>query len=445
MHERTTEEPSAGDVAARVRSGRSSAVNAVRDCLSRIDALDPALRAFERVRRDEAVAEAEAIDARSDLDSLPLAGVPVAVKDNIAVAGVPCRLGSRATPAVAASSDDELVARLRRAGAVVVGVTRMPELAIWPFTEFERGESVVNPRVAALTSGGSSGGAAVAVATGMALLAVGSDGGGSLRVPAACCGVVGFKPSRGVVPPAGGVREHWRGLTEWGPLASSVADAALLLDVLAGEEAYRHFAPPDAPLRFGVSVKPAMPGARVKDDVRDTVLAVADALRRAGHDVREADPPYPRDLGPRFSRRWLAGIAEDARGFDPALLEDRTRRMARAGRALGRLHLAADAPDEKVAGRMLRYFEDVDVLLTPTVADAHVPAGRWHGKGWIRTTVGVGNWLLTTPWNLVGFPAVSVPGGVGADGAPIGVQLVAASGRDDLVLAAASAVEQLCR
>ncbi len=413
----------------RTRRRSVSSVNAVEEALARIERLDPELRAFARVRREEALAEAAAVDP-----SLPLAGVPVAVKDNLAVAGVPRRLGSRATSAEPVAEDDELVRRVRAAGAVVVGTTRMPELAIWPFTEFEHDEPVRNPRAPELTSGGSSGGAAVAVATGMARLAVGSDGGGSLRVPAACCGVVGFKPGAGVVPSA----PHWGGLTEFGPLAATVADAALLLDVLAGSDRFRRVTA--SPLRVAVSTRPAMPGAKVHPEARAAVEAVGAALASAGHEVVAADPPYPKDLGPRFMRRWLPGIAADARGLDPALLETRTRKMARAGRLLG--PLGADSRDAVLTARMERWFGDVDVLLTPTLADPLVPAGRWAGSGWIRTALGVGNWLLTTPWNLVGFPAASTPGGTTSRGTPIGVQLVAAPGGEERILAAALAIEQ---
>jgi amidase len=186
-----------------------------------------------------------------------------------------------------------------------------------------------------------------------------------------------------------------------------------------------------------------MLGARIQRECADATRAVAAALRHAGHAVTEASPPYPSDLGPRFSRRWLTGIAEDARGLDPASLESRTRKLAAAGRRLDRLDLGAPSPDRKVASRMARWFEDYDVLLTPTLADAAVPVGRWRGKGWIRTTLGVGNWLLTTPWNLVGFPAASIPAGVGAAGGPIGVQLVGLPGSDALLLSVARAVEEL--
>src|SRR5581483_642733 len=215
-----------------------------------------------------------------------------------------------AVPQRPAAADDDLVRRLRGAGAVVVGKTRMAEFGIWPFTETATSVSR-SPWHPGLTPGGSTGGGAVAVATGMAAVALGSDGGGSLRVPAACCGIVGIKPAPGLVPPAGGAPSHWYGLTAFGPLARTVSDAALVLDVLAGRSVGSPSLPPP-PLRIAVSVKHPLPGGRVAAEVARATFEVAERLGREGHQVVASDPPYPPDAGLRFSRRWLAGIAEDA-------------------------------------------------------------------------------------------------------------------------------------
>jgi len=427
------------EIAAAVRERRLTPEAVIRAHLDRIDAADPAVRAFQAVRRDGALADAEALGRRDDLADLPLAGVPVAVKDNIDVAGLPTRHGTAATPAAPATRDDELVRRLRAAGCIPIGKTQMPELAIWPFTEPAAFAATCNPWDLSRTPGGSTGGGAAAVAAGMAALAIGSDGGGSIRVPAACCGVVGLKPGTGVVPLAGGAVQHWHGLTAFGPLARSAADAAAALGIMAGEPSPGTLLPP-RPLRIAVSARHPALGARVAPVVRASLNEAAALLRDAGHTVIEARPPYPANLGLRFSSRWLAGIAEDARGLPAAALEDRTRAMVRRGqRAARRVKPAAADP---FAARAAQWLGDYDVLLTPVLARAAVPLGTWSGRGWVRAMLGVGNWLYTTPWNLAGLPAASVP--FGSDhGLPLGLQIVAPAGRERTILALAAQIEQL--
>ena len=430
-------------IAAAVRSGETTAAAVVRDHLARVAALDPALRAFAVLRAEQAVAEAEAVDARADRAALPLAGVPVAIKDNIAVAGLPRRMGSRAVPDRPMDRDDELVRRIREAGAVVLGTTRMPELAIWPFTEFDGDEPVRNPWNPDYSCGGSSGGAAVAVASGMSPLAVGSDGGGSLRIPAACCGVVGVKPGPGVVPVAGRDPVHWHGLTEYGPIAATAVDAALLLSVLSGQPAFRDPAVPEGPLRVAISVRPVLRGVRMHPEAAQATRRAAELLGSAGHHVAAADPPYPATLGPRFSLRWLSGIAQDAAGLDRAGLAGRTRRMAAAGQVVSRLGLATGVPDRRLAGLIGRWFDGRDVLLTPTLTFPALPVDRWQGAGWARTMLGSGGWVMTTPWNLVGYPAASVPIGMSSSGVPLGVQVVVPPGAEARLLAVLAQLEQL--
>jgi amidase len=442
------------DIARAVRERRVTPEAVIRAHLDRIAAADPVIRAFQAVRADGALADAEALGRRDDLGTLPLAGVPVAVKDNIDVAGLPTRHGSAATPFALARRDDELVRRLRQAGAIPVGKTQLPELAIWPFTEPVAFPATRNPWDLSRTPGGSTGGGAAAVATGMAALALGSDGGGSIRIPAACCGITGIKPGPGVVPLAGGASQHWHGLTAFGPLARCAADAAAMLHVLSGgalsgdtgtgDAGLGTLAPP-RPLRIAVSARHPAPGARVAPAVRAALDEAAGLLRAAGHTVTWARPPYPANLGLRFSQRWLAGIAEDAQDLPADALEARTRAMVRRGqRAARRVRPAAADP---FAARATEWLGRYDVLLTPTLARAAVPLGTWAGKGWVRTMLGVGNWLYTTPWNLAGLPAASVPFGCvpsGSDaGLPLGLQIVAPAGGEPVVLALAAQLEQL--
>src|SRR5579871_3042707 len=339
----------------------------VEDCISRIDELEPRIRAFQTVRREEALAESANVDP-----SLPLAGVPVAVKDNVDVAGMPTRFGSAATSAEPVTEDDELVRRLRAAGAIVVGKTQMPELAIWPFTEPEAYPAPQNPLHPGMTPGGSTGGGAAAVAAGMAALALASDGGGSIRVPSACCGLVGIKPGPGVVPLAGGAHEHWFGMTEFGPIARTAADAALMLDVLAGTTAYRDLETPQS-LRIAVAPAHPAPGVRPKPPIRAALDAAATGLEDAGHSVTKARVPYPPTLGMRFSNLWLAGIAQDADTLPTAKLEARTQKMAKRGAKLQKK--VTPAAGDPFGARMREWFADYDVLITPTLSRPPVPIG----------------------------------------------------------------------
>lgn len=221
----------AAEIAAAVRGRRATPREVVQAHLDRIARLDGRIGAFRRVRAGAALAEADEVGARSDLTGLPLAGVPVAVKDNLAVRGESVRVGSAATPDTPAGADHVTVARLRAAGAVVVGLTNVPELCVFGTTEGVHG-TARNPWDPARSAGGSSGGSAAAVAAGMVPLALGNDGMGSLRIPAANCGLVTVKPGHGVVP-AGIGEGDWFGLAENGPLATTVEDARLMLTVLA--------------------------------------------------------------------------------------------------------------------------------------------------------------------------------------------------------------------
>jgi amidase len=431
----------ARELAALVRGRAASAEEVARAHLERIDAL-ASLGAFQVVDRDRALEDARAVDANPERRAGPLAGVPVAVKDNFDVAGYPTRLGSAATSDRPARSDDEAVRRLRAAGAFVIGKTTMPELGIWPFTEGAAFGLTRNPWSPDRTAGGSTGGGAVAVAARMATLALGSDGGGSIRIPAACCGVVGYKPAPRLLPLPGNAATHWLGLSAAGPLARSADDAALMLDVLAGRPPRPPLASPTTPLRIAVSTRAILIGGRVDPEVIAATRDVAQRLARAGAMVIEADPPYPLDISLRFSRRWFAGIAEEAERLDAARLEPRTRSLARVGSLVRRLGLASPVAREPLGEELRRWFGGHDLLLAPTLSSPAVPHGAWK-VGWLATTLRAGNWIMTAQWNLVAFPAVSVPAGLSKDGLPLAVQLSAPPGREDVLLAAAHQVGEL--
>jgi amidase len=281
------------------------------------------------------------------------------------------------------------------------------------------------------------------VAAAMVPIALAADGGGSIRMPASNCGLVGIKPGLGVVPfPAG--PSALCGMSEFGPLATTVADLALTLDVLAGTGAYRSVALPGRPLRIGVTAKPGAVGVKVDAEVRTALDRTAEALRDAGHLVVAADPPWRNgDAGP-FLHRFFVGVAEEAAPLDRAALEPRTRAEARAGRALRRARPVPSGPPARALARYQAWFADHDVLLSPTLAAPPLRVGAYEGKGLTSTILGLTGYMPFTPaFNLVGFPAASVPAGTSAVGLPLGVQLAAAPGGEALLLSLARQLETL--
>ena len=434
---------SAREIAARVRRGELHPIEVARASLERIRELDAELSAFTAVREREALHEAEQTAGRADLDTLPLAGVPVAVKENMDVAGLPTLHGSRATSRAAAAADDELVRRLRTAGCTVIGKTAMPELALWPFTE-GYGFGTRNPIDPSRTCGGSSGGSAVAVATGMAALATATDGGGSIRIPAACCGIVGIKTTPGVVPLPGGAPEHWYGLSVAGSLARDVHDAALMLDVLSGQSVYRDVRPAARGLRIAVSTRHPVAGAPVTADVKDAVRRVGEALGAAGHEIAAVNPPYS-VLPQSFLRCFLAGAAEDAdtMQLDVDALEPRTRGQVRQGRWLRAHGYARPARSYGDSIRLLRWISRFDAVVTPVLAYAPPKIGRWSRGGWLRTGLGVSRWMgFCPPWNLAGCPSISLPVARDADGLPVAVQIVGPPNTEQRLISIAAMLEE---
>ncbi len=404
----STQMGSATQIAADVRAGRRTSREIVDGCLARIAAKDAQINAFQTVLASSARAEADALALREDLASLPLAGVPVAVKDNIDVAGVATRHGSAATLAKPAATDDELVRRLRAAGAIIVGTTRMPELAIWGFTDSAAFGETLNPRDLSRNSGGSTGGGAAAVAAGMAAVALGSDGGGSLRIPAANCGVVGFKPARGIVPLAGGAADHWFGCTAYGPITTVADDIPPVMSVLSGEPVPPK---PVGALRIAVSLKAPSPLGPPDSAARDAVTKAVASVRAAGHTVTKANPPYPATLVNRWVEHWLAGVAVDAErlGLDLNKCEPRTQAVIKRGQRVRR----RGRPDGTAAlawcTKALDWFDSYDVLITPVVSRPAPQVGWARHAGYWRAYLASARGIPFTPaWNFAGFPAMAV-------------------------------------
>jgi len=425
--------------------------------LARIERLDPQLNAFVSVRPDAALAEADAALARLRAgESGPLLGVPVAVKDNVDIAGEVTGHGTAAneTPA---SSDAEVVRRLRAAGAPVLGKTTLPELEIWPhMTESQTQRTTRNPWDLARTTGGSSGGTAAAVAAGLVPVGLGSDGGASIRVPSALCGLFGLKPTRGRISTMPDP-ERWNGLTVFGGLGRSVLDAALFDDALRGPAPGDAHTPPEPEigfaeaarrkpgrLRVAVSLKGTLPSVKAGPEARRAVEETAELLRSLGHRVAERDPTYG-VLAPDTIPPYLGGVAEEAAKLEhPQRLEPRTRSMVAIGRRLqGRALRRALRREPAVAERVNAIFADHDVLLTPVTAAPPEPAERWRDKGALRTFKGSGPYVTYTAiWNYLGQPAAAVPAGFDEDGLPMAVQIVAPTNGETTLLSLAAQLEQ---
>jgi amidase len=428
---------SAAEIARAVRTGKASAREVVAEHLAHIERVDPTIGAFRTVRVEQALLEAEAVDTRADRYALPLAGVPIAIKDNVPVNGEYIGDGSAVTSREIAFRDHEVVRRLRAAGAVVVGLTRVPELCIFPTSDDTDGVAR-NPWDTARTPGGSSGGSAAAVASGMVPLAHGNDGLGSVRIPAACCGLVGVKPGRGVVPSllGGG---SWSGMAENGVLATTVPDAELGFGVLAGRREGERLAAPGR-LRIAVSRRSPVLGVWPDADTRSALSRAACALVTAGHNVRKADPYYPVSTAAATMAHWVAGVATevDELKLDLDGLQPRTRRHARLGYGVLRRKWARQEALDAWRARVERFFADHDVLLMPVLASAPIEAAGWASRSWQQNMVSSMRFApYAAAWNTAGVPAIAVPAGMRSDGLPVSVQLVAAPGGEDLLLAVA--------
>ncbi|MFI0979585.1 amidase [Streptomyces sp. NPDC021093] len=437
--------------------GELSPVEATRAVLERAEAIQPALNAFVSIDHEGALEQARASaerwrrrEPRGLLD-----GVPVTVKDLLLTAGTPTLRGSNAVSADASWVEDApSVARLREHGAVLVAKTTTPEFGWKGVTDSPRFGVTRNPYDQNRTSGGSSGGSAVAVAAGAGPLSVGTDGGGSVRIPASFCGIFGMKPTYGRIPlyPS----SPFGTLSHAGPMARDAADAALMLDVMAGEADWRDWSQSavtdDAETRTGlrdgvrglrVAYSPTLGGqVKVAPEVAAAVRGAVERLADLGAYVEEADPDFA-DPVEAFHTLWFSGAARVVQGFgreqrdglDPGLRE-----ICGAGARLSALdYLAAVDARMELGRRMGRFHTAYDVLVTPTLPVTAFEAGAEvaRGSGLRRWT----GWTpFTYPFNLTQQPAATVPCGTDAGGLPVGVQLVAARHRDGLVLRVAEAL-----
>ena len=425
--------------------------------LERIEATQPTLNAFRHLRPEEA--RAEAIEAQRRLDAgerLPLLGVPVAIKDDVDLAGLPTCYGcpGEFEPKRADSAG---AAKLKAAGAVIVGKTNTPEIGICPITEGPAFGATRNPWNLEHTPGGSSGGTAAAVAAGLVPAAVGSDGAGSVRIPAAWTNLVGIKPQRGRISTMP-EPEAFNGLTSIGPLARTVADAALLLDVLSGSvEGDLHRPPPPAEpfadaakrspgtLRIGLSLNIPFSGApaRLHPEIRAAVTRAASQLEELGHAVEEVKVPYGLWPAASIMPRSMSAIKEwTERMPDRSLLEPYVQGSARLGRLLKPLLPIARFAEAGARRSIGRTFRDFDVVLGPTSAQPPLPIGAFEGlSSWKIDKAMVAACPYAWPWNVLGWPGVNVPAGFTEAGLPIGAQLLGPANSESRLISLASQLE----
>ncbi len=427
-----------------VRSREVSARELTEIYLQRIERYDGDLNAYRTTFDERALAEADQADGRAKAgDRRPLLGVPIAIKDDMDVAGERTAWGGDANGGPAAA-DGEVVRRLRTAGAVILGKTNVPELTITPWTESPTFGYTRNPWDRLRTSGGSSGGSAAAVAAGLAGAALGSDGAGSIRIPAGCCGLFGLKAQNGRVPTNPHV-EPWTGMSMWGPLSRTVADSALFYDAITdGGPSFAEAATqPPARLRIAVSVRtPPASGIQADEEQLGAVHAVAAQLRDLGHEVIEQELQYSPALITGVVSRYLRGIADSGRSLPhPERLSRRSRGYLRIGGAIPRSVVERARASAAADGEKL-WPAGIDLVLTPMFTRRPPPVGKYEGR---PAAIVLSSSIRFVPYcaayNHTGQPAASIPAGFTPDGFPLAVQLVAPREGESALLGLATQLE----
>ena len=452
------------ELASMVHDGEITARELVETAYEAIDRRNGELNAFVTLCEERALAEADAIEPGDDR---PLAGVPIAVKDLVALTGgIRCAMGMNAMGDWVPEEDSALVRRLREAGAIIVGKTNTPELGILPVTEPDRFGPARNPWDPSRTTGGSSGGSAGAVASGMVPIAHANDGGGSIRIPASCCGLVGLKATRGRVSLAP-LGEFVGGIAIEGVVSRTVLDTAVALDVLAGyEPGDPYWAPdPSAPFAEAVERTPgalriafstdAPNGVPVDDDCVAATRATAELLESLGHTVFEAPALSDDGYIDNFIKIWVAGVAgnvqlsaaQRGRPIELSELEPLTAQMVEmAGEISGADYLVALEYLRSLSRRVVSMWSGIDVLLTPTLAKLPIEVGALRpkeGEPPIEMLNKAAEWVPFTPiWNVTGQPAISLPIHQSETGLPVGIQLVGAPDAEELLISLSTQLEE---
>ncbi len=437
--------PTISEIAPRLARGEVRSENLTEEALARIAELNPQLNAFITVTADEALGAAREADRHVAAGRAigPLHGIPLSLKDLIDMRGVPTTAASRLRADHVALADAFVTARLREAGAVFVGKTNLHEFAFGTTSEDSGWGPARNPVDPTRSPGGSSGGSAIAVRTGMSFASIGTDTGGSIRIPAAACGVIGLKPAWGEIP-LDGVVPLSRQMDHAGPLARCVDDAALLYDVMRGEAP----APLDEVRLWGCRFG-RLTGSftdRLDEGVERIVDGALDRLRKAGASISEATLPHANDIAPVYLHLVLA----DAAAYHASMLQERPAAYTdnvRLRLEMGRYVLAEDyiralQGREVIAHEVSRALQDVDALVLPALAIPAPTVGEQSvavkgGRESVRTVM----LRCTQPFNLSRHPAIALPCGLTPAGLPVGLQIVGRIGATRSLLSVARSVE----
>ena len=437
-----------------IRAREVSPLEIVNLYLERIDRLNPELGSYFTVTADRAIdlasSQTEQLAGLNKSQELPpFFGVPIGIKDLTPVAGVPCTYGTQALLGNISSYSESVVWRIEAAGFNILGKTATSQIGSLPYTEPEGFPPARNPWNLDYTPGGSSGGSAAAVAAGLCAIAQGSDGGGSIRGPASCCGLVGIKPSRGRVSWAP-VGDHLSGISANGPLARTVADAAALLDVISGYTTGDPYWIPDSnptfleasrqkPGKLRIAFSTDIPPVGEAEDIcQQAVLETVKLLTDLGHDVEPGCPDFTGLIEP-FIAIWQSGAA--ASGIPGPALEPMNRWLLERTISAGE-YLRAVNQMQVISRRIVGFFEKFDVLVLPTYLHSPIRVGEWADLSCEETLQRIINWIAPCPpFNASGLPAIALPAILDNNGVPVGIQIIGRPAAEATLIALAAQME----
>jgi amidase len=437
-----------------IRAREVSPLEIVNLYLERIDRLNPELGSYFTVTADRAIdlasSQTEQLAGLNKSQELPpFFGVPIGIKDLTPVAGVPCTYGTQALLGNISSYSESVVWRIEAAGFNILGKTATSQIGSLPYTEPEGFPPARNPWNLDYTPGGSSGGSAAAVAAGLCAIAQGSDGGGSIRGPASCCGLVGIKPSRGRVSWAP-VGDYLSGISANGPLARTVADAAALLDVISGYTTGDPYWIPDSnptfleasrqkPGKLRIAFSTDIPPVGQAEAIcQQAVLETVKLLTDLGHDVEPGCPDFTGLIEP-FIAIWQSGAA--ASGIPGPALEPMNRWLLERTISAGE-YLRAVNQMQVISRRIVGFFEKFDVLVLPTYLHSPIRVGEWADLSCEETLQRIINWIAPCPpFNASGLPAIALPAILDNNGLPVGIQIIGRPAAEATLIALAAQME----